>query len=84
MDAPRTARLFLCLCVAFGAGAHASAAHEMSMEQAVKQVERQYHAHVVKAESHKNGEHTTYVLKLLNDAGRVWTVKVDAATGAIE
>ena len=87
MNALRTALLFLWLSAAAAHAAesvHAPAAvHEMSMEQAVKQVERQYHARVVKAEAHKSSARTTYVLKLLNDSGRVWTVQVDAASGAV-
>lgn len=85
MNVLRTALLFLWLAAA---GAHAAESahaplHEMSMDQAVKQVERQYHARVVRAEAHTSGVRTTYVLKLLNDSGRVWTVQVDAASGAV-
>ena len=54
------------------------------MDQAVKNVERQYHARVVKAETQHSDGRTTYVLKLLNDAGKVWTVRVDAASGAVQ
>ena len=54
------------------------------MDQAVKNVERQYHARVVKAETQRSDGRTTYVLKLLNDAGKVWTVRVDAASGAVQ
>ena len=32
----------------------------------------------------QSGGRTTYVLKLLNDAGKVWTVHVDAASGAVQ
>jgi uncharacterized membrane protein YkoI len=38
---------------------------------------------VVKAEVQKSGAHTTYVLRLLNESGKVWTVHVDAASGAV-
>jgi uncharacterized membrane protein YkoI len=55
----------------------------VSMEQAVKMTEKRYHARVVKAEAQKNGGHTVYVLRLLNDSGHVWTVRVDAATGSV-
>jgi uncharacterized membrane protein YkoI len=61
----------------------ANATHEVSMEQAVKMVERQYHARVVKAETQRNGAHVTYALRLLNESGKVWTVHVDAASGAV-
>lgn len=61
-----------------------NAASEVSMDQAVRIVEQRYHARVVKAESRKDNGRTTYVLKLLNDAGKVWTVHVDAASGAVQ
>ena len=56
----------------------------MSMDQAVRMVEERYHARVVKAETERGEGHTLYVLRLLNDAGKVWTVRVDAASGAVE
>ena len=55
----------------------------VSMDQAVKMVEQRFRARVVKAESQREGERTVYVLRLLNESGRVWTVRVDAASGAI-
>jgi uncharacterized membrane protein YkoI len=55
----------------------------MSMDQAVKMAEQRFKARVVRAETQREGARTIYVLKLLNDAGRVWTVRVDAANGAI-
>jgi uncharacterized membrane protein YkoI len=84
MNPWRGVLLVLWLSFAFPGAAGAAAAHEMSMEQAVQVVERQYHARVVKAETRKSGTRTTYVLKLLNDAGKVWTVTVDAASGAVQ
>jgi uncharacterized membrane protein YkoI len=84
MNVWRSVLAILCLSLAAAGGASATAPHEMSMEQAVKVVERQYHARVVKAETRKSGEHTTYVLKLLNESGKVWTVQVDATSGAVQ
>ena len=55
----------------------------VSMDQAVHMVEQRFHARVVKAETHGDGAHTVYALRLLDDAGRVWTVHVDAASGAV-
>lgn len=89
MNAHRAALLIVWLSASVAAGSsvadtpHAAATHEMSMEQAVKLVEREYHARVVKAEVQRSGPHTTYALKLLNESGRVWTVHVDAASGAV-
>lgn len=55
----------------------------MSMDEAVKMAEQRFHARVVKAETQKGDGHVVYVLRLLNEAGRVWTVRVDAASGAV-
>lgn len=59
------------------------ASASMSMDEAVKMAEQRYHARVVKAETQKGDGRVVYVLRLLNDAGRVWTVRVDAASGAV-
>jgi uncharacterized membrane protein YkoI len=55
----------------------------LSMEQAVKMAEQRFNARVVRAQSESEGGRTVYVLRLLNDSGRVWTVKIDAATGSV-
>jgi hypothetical protein len=60
-----------------------AAASTVSMDQAVKMAEQRFKARVVRAESQHEGVHTIYILKLLNDAGHVWTVRVDATNGAI-
>lgn len=85
----RTALTLLWLSLATAGGVRAAspppAAHnEVSMEEAVKMVERQYHARVVKAETQKSGAHVTYALRLLNESGKVWTVHVDAVSGAVQ
>ena len=56
----------------------------VSMDQAVKMVERRFHARVVKAETKRDNGRTVYVLRLLNDAGKVWTVRVDARDGVVQ
>jgi len=56
----------------------------VSMDQAVKMVERRFHARVVKAETERDNGRTVYVLRLLNDAGKVWTVRVDARDGVVQ
>jgi uncharacterized membrane protein YkoI len=61
----------------------AVAAAGVSMEQAVKMAERQFKAKVVRVETQHNDGHTVYVLRMLNESGRVWTVRVDAANGAL-
>ncbi len=55
----------------------------VSMEQAVKMAEQQFKAKVVRAETQHNDGHTVYVLRMLNESGRVWTVRVDASNGAL-
>jgi uncharacterized membrane protein YkoI len=55
----------------------------VSMDQAVKMAEQRFKARVVRAQTQHDGIKTIYILKLLNDAGHVWTVRVDAANGAI-
>jgi uncharacterized membrane protein YkoI len=55
----------------------------ISLDQAVSMVEKRFNARVVKTETRNEGNRKIYVLRLLNDAGRVWTVKVDAASGSV-
>ncbi len=64
-------------------GKVAAIAGSVSMDQAVKMAEQRYKARVVRAEAQHDGVRTIYVLKLLNEAGHVWTVRVDAANGGI-
>jgi len=89
----RTSVLIVLLSLPMATGATAVAtevahgntpAGEVSMEQAVRMVEQRYRARVVKAESRKDNGRTTYVLKLLDDSGKVWTVHVDATSGAVQ
>lgn len=61
----------------------ALSASSLTMDQAVKMTEERYHARVVKAETQRDNGHVIYVLRLLDEAGRVWTVRVDAASGAV-
>jgi len=56
----------------------------ISMEEAVRIVEQRFHARVVKAQAQNANGRTVYVLKLLDDSGRVWTVHVDAANGSLQ
>jgi uncharacterized membrane protein YkoI len=55
----------------------------MTVEQAVKMAERRFQARVVRARTQQDGARTIHVLKLLNEAGHVWTVRVDATNGVI-
>jgi len=66
------------------AGRAVVASATVSMDQAVKMVEQRYRARVVKAETQKENGRTVYVLRLLNDSGKVWTVRVDASDGSVQ
>ncbi len=55
----------------------------VSMGQAVKMVEARYKARVVRADTLRQGGQVIYVMRLLDRHGRVFTVRVDAASGTI-
>jgi uncharacterized iron-regulated membrane protein len=59
------------------------AAAGVSLDQAVEMAEKRYAARVVRADAREQDGRTVYVLRLLNESGRVWTVRVDAATGRV-
>jgi uncharacterized membrane protein YkoI len=56
----------------------------VSMDQAVKMVEERFRARVVRAETQTDDGHTVYVLRLLDESGKVWTVRVDAESGSVQ
>ena len=62
---------------------HARAAPGMSMGQAVRMVEQRFGARVVRAGTEQQDGRTVYVLRVLDRSGRVFTVRVDAASGRI-
>ncbi|MBV8743159.1 MAG: PepSY domain-containing protein [Sinobacteraceae bacterium] len=45
--------------------------------------EQHFKARVVRAEADRSGEHPVYVLRMLNERGRVWTVRVDGSNGTL-
>ena len=53
------------------------------MDQAVRQAQRRFRARVVRAETETQGDRTIYVLRMLDGAGRVFAVRVDAASGTV-
>jgi uncharacterized membrane protein YkoI len=55
----------------------------VSLDEAVKMAEQRYKARVVRAEAQQDSGHTIYVLRMLNESGRVWTVRVDASNGSV-
>jgi hypothetical protein len=53
----------------------------ISLDEAVSRAEQQYRARVVRTEVQDEDGRKVYVLKLLSEDGRVFTVRIDAATG---
>jgi uncharacterized membrane protein YkoI len=60
-----------------------SSTSTISLDQAVKMAEQRFKARVVRAEAQHDGSNTIYVLRMLNESGRVWVVRVDASNGAV-
>ena len=95
MDLRRTSLVAACIATAaltsaayvLGAAAApvrmATVGSAVSMDQAVRMVEQRYHARVVRAQAEQDNGRTVYLLRLLNDSGRVWTVRVDATSGSV-
>lgn len=55
----------------------------ISLDQAIQMAERQFGARVVRASVSEDNGRRVYVLRLVSEQGRVWTVRVDAASGAM-
>jgi hypothetical protein len=53
----------------------------ISLNEAVSRAEAQYHARVVRTEVVDEDGRKVYVLKLLSENGRVFTVRIDANSG---
>ncbi len=62
-------------------GERTMAERSVSLDEAVAQAERRYKARAVRAEEKRHGERIEYRIRLLGDDGRVFEVRVDAATG---
>jgi uncharacterized membrane protein YkoI len=56
----------------------------ISLDEAVRRAERQFHARVVKAETRIVDGRTMHILRLVSDDGRVFTVRVNADSGNME
>ena len=48
----------------------------VTLSQAVEQVRRQYNGRIVSAETERNGDRETHVIKVLTEDGKVKTVRV--------
>jgi Peptidase propeptide and YPEB domain len=53
----------------------------ISLDDAVRMAEAQYHARVVRTDVQDEDGRKVYVLKLLSEDGRVITVRIDASSG---
>jgi uncharacterized membrane protein YkoI len=62
-------------------GVLASVLDGISLDEAVSRAERQYRARVVRTDVQDEDGRKVYVLKMLSEDGRVFTVRIDAATG---
>jgi uncharacterized membrane protein YkoI len=59
----------------------ALAERAISLDEAVARAERRYKARAVRAEEKRHGDRVEYRIRLLGEDGRVFEVRVDAATG---
>lgn len=58
---------------------------DLSMDEAIDRAQKRFRARVVRAEQVEQGGRVVYVLRLLSDEdGRVFTVRVDARSGAMQ
>jgi uncharacterized membrane protein YkoI len=55
-----------------------------SLDDAVELAQSRYRAKAVKAETVEEQGRRVHYIRLLNAEGRVWTVRVDAATGRMQ
>ncbi len=62
-------------------GEKALADRAISLDEAVARAERRYKARAVRAEEKRHGDRIEYRIRLLGADGRVFEVRVDAASG---
>jgi uncharacterized membrane protein YkoI len=55
----------------------------LSLDQAIEMAEKRFRARVVRAGVEESNGHRVYVLRLVSEQGRVWTVRVDSQTGSV-
>lgn len=56
----------------------------MSLDDAVQMVQARFNARVVRAETRNEDGRRVHHLRLMNAEGKVWTVRVDADSGAVQ
>jgi uncharacterized membrane protein YkoI len=90
----RVAAILMAIAAAFGPMTEAAAANgrrdgsarqaserAITLDEAVARAERRYKARAVRAEEKRHGDRIEYRIRLLAADGRVFEVRVDAATG---
>ncbi|HEY7641862.1 MAG TPA: PepSY domain-containing protein [Steroidobacteraceae bacterium] len=55
----------------------------VSLDQAVDMAQRRFRAKAVKAQTIESGGRRVHQIRLLSAEGKVWTVRVDAESGAM-
>jgi uncharacterized membrane protein YkoI len=55
----------------------------LTLDQAIEVAEKRFHARVVRAGVEESNGQRIYVLRLVSEQGRVWTVRVDAQSGSV-
>jgi len=55
----------------------------LTLDQAIEMAEKRFRARVVRAGVEESNGQRIYVLRLVSEQGRVWTVRVDAQSGAV-
>lgn len=63
------------------AGERPMSERALSLDEAVARAERRYKARAVRAEEKSHGDRIEYRIRLLAEDGRVFDVRIDAATG---
>jgi uncharacterized membrane protein YkoI len=64
-----------------GGGERVLTDRAISLDEAVAQAERRYKARAVRAEEKRHDDRIEYRIRLLAEDGRVFEVRIDAATG---
>lgn len=65
------------------AESHPPGAPALSLDRAIAQAEQHFRARVVRANEEDVDGKRVYVLRLLSEEGRVWTVRIDAQSGVM-
>jgi uncharacterized membrane protein YkoI len=56
---------------------------QVSLDEAIEMAQRRFNARVVRSEVAQQDRRRVYVLRMLSEDGRVFVVRIDAASGGI-